>query len=514
MKHNKKNEIKEKNEIKKGHPATQQDGQKESKEKQIPDAIIPYEGVLPKNRKFGRIEGRLEHNQIVGFNVLLYSAYLDLLKDPYQTKFKIPIKEFCNLAKLDYHDYYSHLFYKKGEKQKSLETLLKELIGANYRCEWRKDGKVYRVLNASLLSEFEMDKETKMIKFAFPPFFRDNLLVKGDFYFLYIPVLGELRGSYAPLLYEQILQRRGLSEWRIEAKELREILGVESNEYKDTLDFHRWVLYPAIRIINEITEMNLKVYKLKKGKKIIGYRFTWDNDAFEKIYRKYNIPKPIISQEIPSEDLGNELEPQSPKIISKDANINELEPSSEIEPLLKLLPQDLRDEQIIKHWLEKSEYQDVKDAILCAIENKAKNIIAYVNTLLEDPEKNLFEFRVKQVEKKREGLLKQAKELKLQMEQEEKEALIDKWWSRICKEELEKMTEEEKIELQKQAEENLYQKQIFNQTIKENKGNISPTIKKISLELEMKKIIKDRLIKQGIKPPEDIEELEEEVEER
>jgi hypothetical protein len=465
-------------ETKKGYPASPQDSQQNNQFENVPsDAIIPYEGILPKNRVFGRIEGHLEHNQIVGWNVLLYSAYLDLLKDPNQYKFSISIRDFCDLAKLDYKNYYSHLFYKPGEKQKSLETLLKELKQANYRAEWKKNGEVYAVLDASLLAEFKIDKETGMIYFALPPFFHDNLLVSGDFYLLYLPVLGELKGSsYAPILYEQILQRRKFGEWRVRVDVLRLILGVENNEYKYSWKFHEKVLYPAIKIINEVAEIDLKVSKLKQGRNIIGYRFTWDPNAFEKIYKKYHVPKLEIKEETPDDPDENivevdELEEKPVNIVNTDnkpkvipqseqeeqqaASQELLNKSSQIDEILNLFPESARKhaKSAVSKWLSMYAFEDVRDAVKITFgKKKIENPFGCIESILENAPESLALERAR-IEEERMKKEREEQKIVRQKQEERKGKEEEKeFWEQKAKEEIARMSEEEKQAIAKELE--------------------------------------------------------------
>ena len=488
----------ENNEMKKGYPVP--DTQDSQDQNQPSNAIIPYEGILPKNRMFGRIEGHLEHNQIVGFNVFLYSAYLDLLKDPNQSKFSISIRDFCDLANLDYKDYYSHLFYREGEKQKSLETLLKGLGQTIYRVEWRENGEVYAVLNAALLSAFKMDKKTGMIYFEFPSLFRDNLLVSGDFYFLYLPVLGELKGSYAPRLYEQILQRRGLPEWRVGVEDLREILGVEQKKYKNIEDFHKWVLYPAMKIINKVTEINLKVSKLKQGRNIVGYCFVWNNNAFEKVYKKYHIPKPEVREEIPSEDLSNELEPKPVKtidvskiktsqlVVQSDEQQRQEQQINELLQIYSKIPVET-----LKVALKTYDYEKVKITLFALKEIKTpiSNPEAYFNTLLKNGVyAGLQELARKEQERKQE----QEKKAREKAEQERKQQALDAWWEKEIEKYISRMDETQRKMLRNEAKKVALSKYHFRS---------EEDIPKTSLEIEEKAIMKEQLQAEGVKPPED-----------
>jgi len=493
------------NETKKGYPASPQDSQQENQFKDVPsDVIIPYEGILPKNRMFGRIEGHLEHNQIVAFNVFLYSAYMDLLKNPNQTKFMISIKDFCNLAKLDYETYHSHLFT-DYQGRKSIKRLLKELQTKTYEVEWRDEkDEPYRVLSASLLSQFIMDRDKDYIEFAFPPFFRDNLLVSGDFYLLYLPVLGELRGSYAPRLYEQILQRRGLPEWRIKVEDLRKILGIEQNEYKDIWGFHRKVLYPAIKIINKVTEIDLKVSKLKQGRNIIGYRFTWDNNAFEKIYKKYNIPKPDIREEMPDRDLSDELNLKPAKIV----NTNEPQPvpksisqpeqeqlNQQINELLQIYPRI--QVETLKDAIQNYGYEKVRIVLyaLKEIKTPINTPEAYFNTLLKNGVYASLQELARKEQEKKEKAEQERKEKQQREEQERKRQALDAWWEKEIEKYISRMDETQRKMLRNEAK----RVALFKYHFKSEKD-----IPTISIEIEEKAIIKEQLQAEGVEPPEDL----------
>jgi len=497
----------ENNETKKGYPASPQDSQKDNQVENVPsNAIIPYNDVLVKNRKLGRVKGYLERNQRIAYNAFLKFAYDTLLQDPNQLKFIMGLREFLSFTKLDYESYHSHLF-KDTPKQKSLKTLLKELQTKTYEIEWRDEkDEPYRVLSASLLSQFIMDRDKDYIEFEFPSAIREAILTKQNFYILHFPIMNSIRSTYSIALYEQIAQRKEFGIWRVSAKDFRELMGVEKNKYKLTRDFHDFVLYPAVQGINEVIPIDLRVKKIKQGRSIVAYEFTWDTEKFEheisQLYKhtsNTSIIQPVIVQSTPQSEIqpeqsvpqpGPALQPQS-----------ETQPTSEVSPevntLLELLPEDLKDIQLIRHLLTKYNYEDVRDAILCALEHKVNNLTAYVNTLLENPLANLFEFRAKlrEQEQKQKQKQEQEKKAREKAEQERKQQALDAWWEKEIEKYISHMDETQRKMLRNEAK----RVALFKYHFKSEKD-----IPTISIEIEEKAIIKEQLQAEGVKPPEDL----------
>ena len=236
--------------------------------------VVPYnKESLVKSRRIGRIKGELTRNQRIAYNVFLKTAYELLLQNPDQNIFRVGLQEFLDLAGFKYENYHSWLF-KDTDKQKSLKTVLKELQTKTYELEWRNQkNEPYKVLSASLLSQFIMDKGKDYIEFAFSPFIRNAILTKRNFYILYLPVIISMKHSYSIALYEQLLQRKDFGIWRVGKEDFRALLGVE-NKYKTKM-FDERVLCPAVSEINKVTNIRLTYKKLKHGRKIVAYEFRW-----------------------------------------------------------------------------------------------------------------------------------------------------------------------------------------------------------------------------------------------
>ena len=195
---------------------------KEAKE----NSIKLYSNSVIKSRKIGRVKGELTRNQRIAYNVFLKTAYELLLQNPDQNTFRIGLRKFLDLAGFRYENYH-FLLFTDTEKQKSLKTILKELQTKTYELEWRNQRNgPYKVLSASLLSQFVMDEDKDYIEFAFSPFICTSILAHQNFYILYLPVIVSMRSSYSIALYEQILQRKEFNMWYVNKEDFRGLMEV------------------------------------------------------------------------------------------------------------------------------------------------------------------------------------------------------------------------------------------------------------------------------------------------
>ena len=91
-----------------------------------------------------------------------------------------------------------------------------------------------------------------------------------------IEQVANLDSGYAIRLYELLIQ------WRItgkppifELQDFRRKLGVEDSQYKTMSNFKNRVLEPAIKQINEHTDIMAKYENIKKGRVITGFKFMF-----------------------------------------------------------------------------------------------------------------------------------------------------------------------------------------------------------------------------------------------
>lgn len=91
-----------------------------------------------------------------------------------------------------------------------------------------------------------------------------------------IEQVANLDSGYAIRLYELLIQ------WRItgkppvfELQDFRRKLGVEDSQYKTMSNFKNRVLEPALKQINEHTDITAKYENIKKGRVITGFKFMF-----------------------------------------------------------------------------------------------------------------------------------------------------------------------------------------------------------------------------------------------
>ena len=93
-----------------------------------------------------------------------------------------------------------------------------------------------------------------------------------------------LKSKYATRLYEILISWRSVGKTpMIGLEELRGKLGLGVNDYKLLANFKLRVLEPAIKQINEHTDITVKVEQHKKGRSIIGFSFKFKQKQQSKI---------------------------------------------------------------------------------------------------------------------------------------------------------------------------------------------------------------------------------------
>lgn len=88
--------------------------------------------------------------------------------------------------------------------------------------------------------------------------------------------IAHLKSKYAIRLYELLIAWREVGKTpQIDRQDFRNKIGVEDNEYIAMNDFKKRVLEPAIKQINEHTDITVKVEQHKTGRTITGFSFKF-----------------------------------------------------------------------------------------------------------------------------------------------------------------------------------------------------------------------------------------------
>ena len=247
--------------------------------------IVPSSTEVVRNRDFGRVKGHLTRNQRVGFASLIKNAYLITLEENNKEMrdFEVPLNTILEDMGIN-HD---NIFEDKSTTTVSLEKSLDELTEKKF--EWRyKDekGKIVRSGKAVMISDFDIDKNKRTVKFTLSKFVHDRLICYGNAYISEMPIIASFRSGYSVALHEQLEQRKSFQKWKVETEEFKTLMGIAEDEYKQIFDLKKRVINPAIDEIEKNTEyFNLKYKSIKNGRSISHFEFTWGIDKKEREHK-------------------------------------------------------------------------------------------------------------------------------------------------------------------------------------------------------------------------------------
>ena len=247
--------------------------------------IIPSNNEVVRSRDFGRVKGHLTRNQRVGFASLIKNAYLVTLEENNKEMrdFEIPLNTILNDMGIN-HD---NIFEDKSTTTVSLEKSLDELTEKKF--EWRykdESGKVVRSGKAVMISDFDIDKNKRLVKFTLSKFVHDRLICYGNAYISEMPILASFRSGYSVALHEQLEQRKKFNKWKVEVQEFKTLMGIAEDEYPSIGNLQLRVINVAINEIEKNTEyFNLKYKSIKNGRSISHFEFTWGIDKKEKEHK-------------------------------------------------------------------------------------------------------------------------------------------------------------------------------------------------------------------------------------
>ena len=266
--------------------------------------IVPSNTEVVRSRDFGRVKGHLTRNQRVGFASLIKNAYLVTLEENNKEMrdFEIPLNTILNDMGIN-HD---NIFEDKSSTTVSLEKSLDELTEKKF--EWRykdESGKIVRSGKAVMISDFDIDKNKRTVKFTLSKFVHDRLICYGNAYISEMPILASFRSGYSVALHEQLEQRKSFQKWKVETEEFKTLMGITEDEYPRIGNLQLRVINPALEEIEKNTEyFNLKYKSIKNGRSISHFEFTWGIDKKEREHKNQKNFADVDSQ---IEDLKSKV---------------------------------------------------------------------------------------------------------------------------------------------------------------------------------------------------------------
>jgi len=157
-----------------------------------------------------------------------------------------------------------------------IKTALRRLMQRVIEIETIEEDGKRRFKLYQWFSKAEYKEGDSFIEVQFHPDLKPYLLeLKKRFTKIPLKQILQLRSKYAIRLYE-LLKRYKDTGFRTDyLPELRKKIGVEDNEYTRFFDFEKRVLKPAIKEINEKTDLQVSYKKKKTGRKITHIEFKF-----------------------------------------------------------------------------------------------------------------------------------------------------------------------------------------------------------------------------------------------
>ena len=209
-----------------------------------------------------QIQGKITHLQRRAWNVLLANAYNEL-----------PDKEIHTVSVVE-------LAMKLGFDSNNHEYL-KETLEALVDCtvKWNILGKNKKEIwgAASLLAEVRI--EDGICFYQYSHTLRQKLHNPIMYTKLNLRLQNRFKSQYALILWEvcfdyfNVERSRGETPF-IPIETLKELLGVESNEYSEFKDLNKKVIKAAIKEINDLTDYLVEVEQKRIGRKVAELKFS------------------------------------------------------------------------------------------------------------------------------------------------------------------------------------------------------------------------------------------------
>lgn len=344
------------------------------------------------------------------FNVMIYTARQELKENPDLRLFTIDLHQLRQLAGL------------KDTNIKNIKEALKVMqdLKIEYNVLW-KDKETRESIVILPMVRIETEKNNSLLTFEFPTDILERIKDPKMYANLDLIIVKDLSSKYSLALYELLKDYLNLGTFKINVDDLKKTLGADKNKgYNIFTSFNRRVLTPAIKEINEKTDINASFKGIKKGTTFTDIIFT--------ISLKKNSVALIDNLTIDLQQLG-----------FTDDEIKEIRKE--------------KDDDYIKENIEKAK-QEYKSG-------KIKNLKWYVITALRNDYRNVKTEYEKQQEKEQE-------ERKEQQRIREQEEIKQKETERKAKEEKQEETRKE-IEKRgatfKEKMETLYKESVRENTI-------------------------------------------------
>ncbi len=234
---------------------------------------------LKKPRAAVEIANTISLVQRKAFNCMMIQSVL-IPKPKGQKYHRISIKELCHLTGYRQKDF----IYLDQQLEEMQTTLIRWSSGKSW-------GRV------QFLGHVFYEEGTGMLEFSFSEKLIDLVKVNKLYNQLDIGSMREIQSKHALALYEMCSGFRATptfsagTGWRL-LSDMKQLLCGGEDVYPQFKDFNKWVLKPAIKEINEVTDINIIMETQKQGRSIQSLRFfvTSSEEYKDILLEKPSIP--------------------------------------------------------------------------------------------------------------------------------------------------------------------------------------------------------------------------------
>lgn len=219
---------------------------------------------------------------------LLYAISKIKPDDDYNTRYYVKIKDFQRVCGTDSNDSYHYVMETVDKISKKLWWLEDESAPVN------RFGRRKRT-QYGWITSIHLDSDPGMVDFKFhedifPYLFRlsERMRENGGFYTGYtLRYILPMKSAYSIRMYELLKSYHKNNEsWWFKIDTIRRLLDCEN--YERFPDFRRFVLEPAVREINQYTDIKVEYSLIKEGRKVVAVDFTLLDKAFPEILQAHH----------------------------------------------------------------------------------------------------------------------------------------------------------------------------------------------------------------------------------
>ena len=182
-------------------------------------------------------------------------------------------------SKLEIHasDYMNNFDVDKSAAYEALKGAVNNLFNRQFSYKEQNDSGKEFVIKSRWVSQIGYADEHATLQIIFAPAVVPLITrLEQHFTSYQLKQVSQLTSKYAIRLYEILIAWKSVGKTPVlEINDLRFKLGIEDSEYKRMSDFKARALEPAIKQINEFTDIKAEYFQHKSGLTITGFEFKF-----------------------------------------------------------------------------------------------------------------------------------------------------------------------------------------------------------------------------------------------